>query len=153
VRSAEGKTLLDELGALARRFGLFVSGQKAITMPGADGLAQIGAIMRRLRETPPREIAGLEVTAVGDYQTQVRTAKDGSTTAIKLPRSNVLAFHLAGDNRIIARPSGTEPKIKFYFDLCEPMRAGEEVAAAEARAAQKMSAIEAAFVQAALASG
>jgi phosphomannomutase len=149
VRWAEKKTLLDELGAIARRFGLFVSGQKALTMPGADGIAQIGAIMRRLRAEPPREIGGLEVVAVGDYQTQVRTARDGTTAPIKLPKSNVLAFHLAGDNRIVARPSGTEPKIKFYFDLREPMREGESVAAAEARAAARMTEIQAAFLRAA----
>jgi phosphomannomutase len=149
LRWAEKKTLLDELEMLARRYGLFVSGQKSLTMPGADGLTQIGAIMARLRAAPPTKVGDLEVRAVGDYQAQVRTAKDGTVTPIVLPKSNVLSFDLEGDNRIIARPSGTEPKIKFYFDLCEPIAEGEPVAAAQARAEAKMAALGKAFVVAA----
>ncbi|MFT3768386.1 MAG: phospho-sugar mutase [Minicystis sp.] len=149
VRWAEKKTLLDELEALARKYGLFVSGQKSLTMPGADGLAQIAAIMARLRAAPPKRVGDLEVLAVGDYQAQERTAKDGTVTKIALPKSNVLTFDLEGGSRIIARPSGTEPKIKFYFDLCEPMTAGEPVAAAQARAEKKMAELTRAFVAAA----
>jgi phosphomannomutase len=149
VRWAEKKTLLDELEALARTYGLFVSGQRSLTMPGADGLAQIAAIMTRLRAAPPKEIAGVEVAAVSDYQAQQRAARDGTVTPIALPKSNVLAFELAGGSRVTARPSGTEPKIKFYFDLCEPIAAGEPVAAGEARAEQKMAELEKAFLAAA----
>jgi phosphomannomutase len=149
VRAAEGKSLLDELEALARKYGLFASGQRSITMPGADGLAQIGAIMKRLREAPPARLASWEVLAVSDYQAKKRTAKDGSTTAITLPASNVLAFELEGGSRVIARPSGTEPKIKFYFDLREPMNEGEAVAEAETRAARKMDELGRAFSAAA----
>ncbi|APR81007.1 Phosphomannomutase [Minicystis rosea] len=149
VRWAEKKTLLDELEALARKFGLFVSGQKSLTMPGADGLAQIGEIMKRLRAAPPKRVGDLEVLAVGDYQAQARTAKDGTVTKIALPKSNVLTFELEGGSRIIARPSGTEPKIKFYFDLCEPISAGEAVADAQARAEAKMAELSKAFVAAA----
>ena len=149
VRWAEKKTLLDELETLARRYGLFVSGQRSITLPGADGIAHIGAIMSRLRAAPPGEIAGLEVLAVGDYQAQRRTARGGAVTPITLPKSNVLTFDLEGGSRIIARPSGTEPKIKFYFDLREPIAEGEPVAEAERRAAEKMAALGKAFAAAA----
>jgi phosphomannomutase len=146
VRAAEGKTLLDELEALSRKYGLFASGQRSLTMPGADGLARIGAVMKRLREDPPRRIGDYEVLAFGDYQARVRTARDGARTPITLPASNVLTFDLEGGSRIIARPSGTEPKIKFYFDLREPMAEGEPVAGAEARAAHKMSELAKAFL-------
>jgi phosphomannomutase len=146
VRAAEGKSLLDELEALARRYGLFVSSQRAITLPGGDGIAKIGGIMARLRSAPPTSIAGLDVIATSDYQAQARVAKDGSTSAIELPKSNVLRFDLAGESRVIARPSGTEPKIKFYFDICEPIAEGEAVAAAEGRAAKKMAEIQKAFL-------
>ena len=101
---------------------------------------------RRLREEPPGCIGDHEVLAVGDYQAGVRTARGGARTPITLPASNVLTFDLEGGSRIIARPSGTEPKIKFYFDLREPMIEGEPVARAEERTAHRMSALEAAFL-------
>jgi phosphomannomutase len=146
---ARGQTLLDRLEALAREYGLFVSGQRSLTMPGADGLARIGAIMKHLRAAPPARIGAWEVLAVGDYEAGRRVAKDGTVTPITLPPSNVLAFHLEGGSRVMARPSGTEPKIKFYFDLREPIAPGEPVAAAEARAEQKMADLAAAFSAAA----
>jgi phosphomannomutase len=149
VRRAEGKTLLDELDVLARRYGLFVSGQRSITKPGADGLAEIGAIMKHLREAPPARLGAWEVLATSDYQTRRRTANDGVVTPLSLPSSNVLGFELEGGSRVIARPSGTEPKIKFYFDLREPIAAGEAVADAERRAEAKMAELATAFLAAA----
>src|SRR5262249_31229388 len=121
ARWAEGKTLLDELEALARRYGLFVSTQRSLTMPGQDGLARIGAVMTRLREAAPSVIGGLTVEAVNDYQGRRRTAKGGTVSPLALPASNVLGFDLEGNSRVIARPSGTEPKLKVYVDLCEPI--------------------------------
>ncbi len=138
VRRAEGKTLLDELEALARRYGLFASGQRSITRPGAGGLAEIGAAMQRLRAAPPARLAAWEVLATSDYQARRRVAKGGEATETALPPSNVLAFELEGGSRVIARPSGTEPKIKFYVDLCEPIAEGEAMAEAERRAERKM---------------
>ena len=146
VRWAEKKTLLDELETLARRHGLFVSGQWAIVMPGADGLSKIGEIMSRLRQAPPSTIGEHAVLAVGDYEARRRVDRAGVETPITLPPSNVLRFDLEGGSRIIARPSGTEPKLKFYFDLCEAIREGEPMADAEARAEQKMTALREAFL-------
>ncbi|MFO0757521.1 MAG: phospho-sugar mutase [Byssovorax sp.] len=145
VRRAEGKTLLDELSALSRRYGLFVSGQKSITMPGSQGIAQIGEIMRRLRASAPTAIGAFAVVSASDYQARVKTAKDGTSSPIALPASDVLAYELEGGSRIIARPSGTEPKIKFYFDLCEPMQEGETVDVADKRAREKMDELSRAF--------
>jgi len=145
VRHAEGKTLLDELEDLSRRYGLFVSSQKSITLPGQAGLAQIGLIMDRLRASPPLEIGAYKVVAMNDYKKQIRTSSGGSTSVLSLPPSNVLAFELEGNNRVIARPSGTEPKIKFYFDLCEPMTTGEALHDAEGRARGKVAELTAAF--------
>ena len=145
VRWAEKKTLLDELEDLARRYGLFVSAQRAITLPGADGLARIGEIMSRLRAAPPPRIGDREVLAVSDYQAQRRTARGGAVTPITLPRSNVLGFDLEGGSRVIVRPSGTEPKIKLYVDLREHIAADEPIADAERRAGQKMAALGEAF--------
>jgi phosphomannomutase len=149
ARWAEGKTLLDELETLARRYGLFVSGQRAITMPGQDGLGKIAGIMAHLRASLPERVGGLRVLGVSDYQARRRTAADGTVTSLSLPASNVLGFDLTGNSRVIARPSGTEPKIKFYVDVCEPIGAGEAFDVAERRAADKMEALAAAFVAAA----
>src|SRR5262249_32694367 len=98
VRRAEGKTLLDELETLSRRYGLYVSGQRAITLPGADGLAKIGAVMQRLREAPPQKVGPLEILSVSDYAAQRRTAR-GKTEPLPLPPSNMLALDLAGGSR------------------------------------------------------
>ena len=72
--------------------------------------------MSDLRENTPKEIGGLKVISVEDYQTSVKT-KDGVETAIDLPKSNVLKYYLEDGSWIAARPSGTEPKIKFYFSI------------------------------------
>jgi phosphomannomutase len=146
VLHAQKKTLLDRLAALAQEYGLFVSGQRSLTLPGANGIAEMGAIMARLRASPPSRIGALDVVAVRDYQARTRTAKGAAPTPLTLPSSNVLAFELEGGSRIIARPSGTEPKIKFYFDLREPLAEAEPVEAAEARAATKMGDLEKAFL-------
>ena len=145
VRRSQGKTLLDALDDIAREHGMFVSGQRSITMPGADGVAAIKRLMVELRGKTPESIGGLAVLAISDLQAGTRRANDGTIEKLALPPSDVLVYALAGGSRIIARPSGTEPKIKFYFDVREPMTAGESPKEAEARAKEKMSALTAAF--------
>jgi phosphomannomutase len=134
VRRAAGMTLLDELEVLARRYGLFMSGQRAIMLPGADGLARISAAMQRLRAAPPGQVGGLAVQAVSDYLARTRTEAGGKESPLSLPATNMLVFELEGGSRIIARPSGTEPKIKFYFDVREPIEFEEPARAAQDRA-------------------
>lgn len=138
VRKAQGKTLLDALDDLSREYGLFVSGQRSITKPGADGIAAIRQMMVDLRGKAPEAIGGLAVESVSDLLVGVRRARDGAEEKLSLPPSDVLVYALAGGSRIIARPSGTEPKIKFYFDVREPMAAGESPKDAEARAVAQM---------------
>jgi phosphomannomutase len=138
VLRAKGKTVLDALDAVYRAYGLFVSSQVNITKKGADGAAQIKAMMTKLRAAPPGEVGPRKVVAVRDFQSQVRKDAAGKTTPLSLPPSNVLAYELDGGSRIIARPSGTEPKIKFYFDVREEMRADETLTQAEARAGETM---------------
>jgi phosphomannomutase len=145
VRRAAGMSLLDELEVLARRYGLFVSGQRNLTLPGALGLSKIAEIMSRLRASIPTRVEPLEVLTVSDLLARTRTAKGAPPAALELPASNVLSFELEGGSRIIARPSGTEPKIKFYFDVREPMAEGESVAAARARAETRMDELSSAF--------
>jgi phosphomannomutase len=151
VLRARGTTVLAHLESLYRRYGLFVSAQVNLTRKGAEGTAELRAIMAKLRKSPPWTVAGHEVATVRDYQGQVILSKDGATRPLTLPKSDVLAFELASGSRIIARPSGTEPKAKFYFDVREPIAEGEPLAAASARAEATMKTLADAFV--ALAAG
>ncbi|HEY5920967.1 MAG TPA: phospho-sugar mutase [Kofleriaceae bacterium] len=120
---ARGKTVLDHLDDIYRRVGLFVTEQVSLTKPGADGIAEIRAAMMRFRAAPPTEIAGFAVEQVID----LATGEGG------LPPSDVLVFKLAGGRRIIMRPSGTEPKLKSYYEVRVQIGAGEEVADARMR--------------------
>lgn len=145
---ARGRDAVDELDDLYRRFGVYVSRQHSATMKGAEGQAQIARIMDTFRKAPPKAIGGLQVRTIRDYKTGVITqAGGGAGGKLDLPSSNVLAFELEGGTRVIARPSGTEPKIKYYFDLREPVREGEAIEAAERRANGKLDALERDFVE------
>lgn len=145
VLRAQNTTVLAHLESLYRRYGLFVSSQVNLTRKGAEGVAELVAIMARLRANPPWEVAGQEVISVRDYLGQVTIAKDGRREALTLPKSDVLAFELASGSRIIARPSGTEPKAKFYFDVREPIAEGESLAQARVRAEASMKTLADAF--------
>jgi phosphomannomutase len=147
VLAARGHTLLSELEAIYRRHGVFVSSQVSVTKKGAAGAAEIREMMDRLRSDPPRRIGDSDVHARRDYLVQTRVDRDGKSAPLSLPKSNVLVFELGeqGD-RIVARPSGTEPKVKFYFDVCDAVRSGESVAEADARAQTRMKTMVDAFV-------
>ena len=131
---SRGTTLEAHLDALFAEFGLAASGQRSVKLPGAAGRARIEAVLANLRAAPPEQIAGRAVWRVRDVLTgQQIDRRTGETSAIDLPKSNVLTFDLDGGCRVIARPSGTEPKIKIYVDVLEPV--GEDgVAAARTRA-------------------
>jgi phosphomannomutase len=144
------RTLLGELDAIHRKYGLFVSSQVNITRPGASGVSEIRAIMERLRASSPRAFGAHEVAIVRDYQAQTATrVADGNVTRLTLPKSNVLAFELTSGSRIIARPSGTEPKIKFYFDVRALVGQEQAMKDAEARANATMADLSELFTKAA----
>jgi phosphomannomutase len=138
--AAEGRTVLDELERLGRTFGLFVSAQRNVTRKGAEGAAEIAAILDRLRAATPRAIGGLAVRSLTDVLRGVRHV-DGCEERVELPASNVLIFELDGGARVVARPSGTEPKIKYYFDLREQVHPEEPYAEARARAEARLTAL------------
>ena len=115
---AKGMTLSDALGALYARYGYCYEANVEIYMEGLDGPARMAEKMNALRNPAPAEINGCKVVKFGDYQAQ--TMEDrvaGTTVSTGLPKSNVLSFTLDNGDVIVARPSGTEPKIKFYFML------------------------------------
>lgn len=107
--------LVDVMNSLYDEFGYYANVVESYTFEGAAGMDKMASIMDTLRSNPPQEIAGLKVTAVSDYKTSKTTFDNGDEEVIDLPKSNVLAFALTDGNKVIVRPSGTEPKIKAYI--------------------------------------
>jgi phosphomannomutase len=144
----EGISVLDRLGDLYRRHGLFMSKQHAVKLPGEEGKLRIEKIMSELRENLPTVIGGTAVRRVRDLSSSRATdMESGSVEAIDLPASNVLAFDLRGGGRVLARPSGTEPKIKFYFEVRGDLGADESLAVGEERAMTRLEALESDFLK------
>ena len=114
--AGQGMTLFDALEALYKKYGYYAEKTHNLVMPGLDGLKDMANLMKSLRENPPKEISGVKVVAYKDYKTGTVTDADtGAQSAMELKNSNVLRFELADGTSIIARPSGTEPKIKVYI--------------------------------------
>ena len=109
----QGKDLIDVLNELYAKYGTFKESQIALAKAGAAGAARIKEMMDTLRQDKPTEIGGVKVVLSEDYATSERS--DGTT--IDLPKSNVLKYYLEDGSWIAARPSGTEPKCKFYFSI------------------------------------
>lgn len=114
----KGKTLFDKMIELYIQYGFYYENLISITKKGMNGQKEIAAMMEGYRSNPPAEINGSAVVTLLDYQLQVgKNLQTGDTWAIHLPKSNVLQFLTADGSKISARPSGTEPKIKFYFSV------------------------------------
>lgn len=107
--------LVDVMNSLYDEFGYYCNEVKSYTFEGAAGMEKMAQIMDTLRQNPPKTIGDFAVTAVSDYKTSKTTFTDGGEEKIELPKSNVLAFALENGNKVIVRPSGTEPKIKAYL--------------------------------------
>ena len=114
----QGKTFYEMLCDIYREFGLYKEKLVSLTKKGISGTEEIKAMMARFRETPPTEIGGEKVVEVRDYKTlETKDLATGKTTPINLPKSDVLQFFTETGSKISIRPSGTEPKIKFYFGM------------------------------------
>lgn len=112
---SQGKSLAQVMDGLYEEFGYYLNIVSSYTFEGAAGMEKMAGIMDGLRKNPPKSFGGMEITVFDDYKTSVSTKiSDGSTSVIELPKSNVLAYTLTDGNKIIVRPSGTEPKIKAY---------------------------------------
>ena len=136
LAKAEGSTLIGRLDELARRDGLFATAPLSIRV---EDLSRIGTMMATVRSAPPRELAGSEVTVTRDL------AK-GSVQTTGLPPTEGLLLECADDTRVVIRPSGTEPKLKCYLEVVEPVDAAataEDLGAARRRAAEHLEAVTA----------
>lgn len=126
---AEGKTLWDGMLDIYEKYGYFREDLQTITLKGITGAEQIKGIMEDLRKNPPAVIGGIRVKEVRDYQASVaRELETGKESSITLPKSNVLYFDMEDDCWCCARPSGTEPKIKFYIGVkADSLEASDEM--------------------------
>lgn len=140
----KGRSLYAKLQDLYVQYGLYKEGLVSITKKGMNGAAEIAAMMQGYRENPPTTLQGVAVAELLDYELQVgKNLSTGKSWTIDLPKSNVLQFVLADGTKISARPSGTEPKIKFYFSANAKIGSIGEVAAAEKALDDKIAAIAA----------
>lgn len=121
--ASENRSMWDLLMEMYEKFGLYHEKLISITMKGLDGLRQIQEMMVRLRSNPPAMLGGSAVVRIDDIQQSTSTdLASEKITNLTLPKSNVLQFILADGSKISARPSGTEPKIKFYMSMKEPFK-------------------------------
>lgn len=112
----QGKSLAEVIDGLYEEFGYYLNQTYSFEFGGAAGMQKMSDIMTAVRDNTPKSIAGYDVVKVSDYLLRKETdVATGSVTDIDLPKSNVIALHLADDNAVIIRPSGTEPKIKLYI--------------------------------------
>ena len=112
---SRGLTLADGIEEIYKEYGYYAEKTISVTLSGVDGAEQIKAIMAKFRNNAPKEWNATEITVVEDFKAQTSTTADGTVTALTTPPSDVLKYTLADGSWIAVRPSGTEPKIKFYI--------------------------------------
>ncbi|MDH5013564.1 phospho-sugar mutase [Weissella cibaria] len=130
-----GKTLYDGLQELFEQYGYFVENTKSLTFAGVDGAEKIAALMNKFRAETPAEFGGVQVAKVEDFSLQTETdTTTGAVTPMTLPKANVVKYWLADGSWVAVRPSGTEPKIKFYVGTkgATAQAAADELAAIQA---------------------
>jgi len=146
---AKGSSFYEELIAMYAEYGFFREALVSLVKKGKDGAEQIAAMMERFRTDTPGEIAGSKVIKMRDYKTgKIKDLISGETTATGLPASNVIQFYLEDGSKVTARPSGTEPKIKFYFSLNTEIEGKADFEAAKTRMDARIEELKAAFVNA-----
>ena len=128
VMKRKGVTLADAMRSIYERFGYCVERTVSITMPGLDGMEKMAALLDKVKQNPFRKLADTEILAYRNYNEDYRLDyKTGEKTPIGYEPSNVLYFELSGGGFFVIRPSGTEPKIKFYYSVpCDSMEDGEK---------------------------
>jgi phosphoglucomutase len=138
----KGRSLYEKLIDLYVQYGFYKENLISITKKGMRGQEEIAEMMQGYRENPPTTIAGSAVVKLLDYQTQVgKNLQEGNVWDISLPKSNVLQFVLEDGSKISARPSGTEPKIKFYFSVNAALASADKFEETEKQLDEKIAAI------------
>ena len=118
----QGKSVFDVLAEIYSQFGFYKESLISVTKKGKDGAEQIQALMTDFRHHPPAEMNGVEVVKIVDVkESTIKDVKSGKSEKLDMDKSNVMQFYLADGSKISARPSGTEPKIKYYFSVNAPL--------------------------------
>ncbi len=140
----QGMTLYDLLRQIYLEYGFSYEHTVNVVKPGKSGADEIKAMMERFRQTPPAEIAGSKVVCAKDYEALTITDGEGNVSPLDMPaKSNVLQWYTADGTKVSVRPSGTEPKIKFYIEVKGTMQKPEDYDAAKADAVKKVDAVKA----------
>ena len=114
----KGLTLWEQMINIYIKYGYYKEGIVSVTLEGVDGAEKIKEIMKEFRKNPPTKLGNYEVIKIRDYETSILTdCKTDKTEKIELPQSNVLYYELENDGWCCVRPSGTEPKIKYYIGV------------------------------------
>lgn len=138
----KGRSLYEKLLDLYSQYGYYQEDLISITKKGMNGQQEIAQMMEDFRNNPPKVLAGSKVVELLDYQKQVKTnLQSGNTETISLPKSNVLQFITEDGSKISARPSGTEPKIKFYFSVNTKLESIDKFEEAQSKAKEKIQTI------------
>ncbi len=141
---AAGQTLHERLDALFIQFGCHAEHTISVTMPGAEGMQRMTALMARFRQNPPQELAGLKTVRQRDYQNSVIRTPDGRSQPLEGPVGDLVMLDLQTDGNYVAvRPSGTEPKVKFYMFAFEPPQSITDLAVTKQALTARLAALEA----------
>lgn len=150
---SKGMTLIDALNSMYTRHGVYIETLHTLTLPGKEGADKIREMMDKLRRNPPTEIDGITVKSLQDFEVSktwvLDNGKPRESGTLGLPRSNVLQFTLVDGTKVSVRPSGTEPKIKFYVSVKDPKgkgATGQQLEAIKAKCAERATRIEEIFV-------
>jgi len=144
----EGHTLYDWLVQMYVDFGFYKEGLVNLVKKGAEGEQEIKRMMEKFRSSPPTQIAGKKIVRMLDYKTRIeKNVITNSDSAIVLPKSDVIQFYLEDGTKISVRPSGTEPKIKFYISVSTKLESKEEFEATNTELMQTIKAIEKELIQ------
>ena len=139
---AEGETLYEKLDDLFRQHGCHAESQLNVQMPGEKGMEDMAALMAKFRSSPPISVAGLKLLQMRDYLTLTVVTLDGKSKPLDGPKGDLVMLDLEGGNYVAVRPSGTEPKVKFYMFAYDTPEASANLDAIKALQAKRLKAME-----------
>lgn len=148
VEKAKGSSLYRKLIDIYTKVGAYQEDLIALVKPGKEGAELIAKMMVDFRANPPKEIAGSSIVKVDDYLTSIsKNLRTGEETTIEVPKSNVLIFYTEDGSKVACRPSGTEPKIKFYFSVNDTLEKPEDYTEVKSKLVAKIEQLKADFQQ------
>jgi phosphoglucomutase/phosphomannomutase len=139
---AEGETLYEKLDDLFRLHGCHAESQLNVQMPGEKGMEDMAALMAKFHGAPPKIIAGLNLVQTRDYLARKIITPDGASKRLDGPKGDLVILDLEGGNYVAVRPSGTEPKVKFYMFAFDPPEASANLDSVKSAQAKRLKAME-----------